>query len=289
MRYASPADYQECRRLHRKFGTTYFFASRAFPRRIRQRVDALYGFVRVPDEWVDNPGPLTLTEQVSLLSDYRAQLVAGVQEGICPEHPVLRAFCDVVRDTGLGLDEPLLFLDAMAQDLTVTRYETYAELERYMRGSAAAVGVMMLSVLQAQRREGLIEAAKALGDAMQLTNFLRDVGEDLQRGRVYLPQEDMQRFGVTLAHLHEGVPTPEFCSLMRFEIERARALYAVADRGIDGLPSYAQRAVRTARVLYSRILDRIEDQSFDVFTSRARTSSSEKLLVATRTFLGFAS
>ncbi|MGV3615328.1 MAG: phytoene/squalene synthase family protein [Fimbriimonas sp.] len=283
--FARASDHAECRRLHRKHGTTYYFATQRFDRRTRQQVHALYAFVRVPDEWVDNPGTLTIDRRLRLLQDYRSQLLRGL-DGVCPDHPVLRAFCDVVRDCGMPLDEPLIFLDAMEQDLTVARYRTYEDLRDYMRGSAAAVGVMMCSVLGAKSDEETLGGARALGEAMQLTNFLRDVGEDARRGRIYLPQEDMASFGVVEEDILQGRVTEPFRDLLRFEIARARALYAVADEAIGLLPAQGQKPVRLARVLYSRILNRIEALDYDVFTTRARTSKVEKLMVALRVAAG---
>jgi len=274
--FATPSDFETCRRIHRKFGTTYYFATRRFPKEIREHVHALYAFVRLPDEWVDNPGPLTVGERAALLSDYRQEFLLGL-EGVCPDTQVLRAFCDVVYRCRIPMEEPLAFLDAMARDLTVTRYETYEDLRVYMRGSASAVGVMMCSAMGAQASPEMLRSAMALGEAMQLTNFLRDIGEDRVRGRVYLPLEDLDNFGLSADSL--GAVTPEFVALMKFEIARARALYALADEGLPLLPRYAQLAVRLARVLYSRILDRIEANGYDVFTRRARTSKLEKLRV----------
>jgi phytoene synthase len=283
--FASVADHQECCRLHRKYGTTYYFASQGFERNTRRRVHALYGFVRVPDEWVDNPGTVSVERQRRMLREYRSQLLRGL-DGVCPDHAVLRAFCDVVREVDMPLEEPLLFLDAMEQDLTVTRYPTYESLQGYMRGSASAVGMMMCSVLGAGQNPRMLHAARALGEAMQLTNFLRDVGEDAERGRIYLPQEDLESFGVEEREILEGVLSDRFTNLMKFEIGRAHALYEVADTGIPMLPSQGQKAVRLARVLYSMILDRIEEKDYDVFGHRARTSKAEKLGVATRVMLG---
>ncbi|MBX7131860.1 MAG: phytoene/squalene synthase family protein [Fimbriimonadaceae bacterium] len=277
--FASLSDYAECRRLHRQFGTTYYFASRRFPGPIRRRVDALYGFVRVPDEWVDNPGVLDQTALEDKLRDYRTELLHG-HEGICPTHPVLRAFCDTMRECHIPLEEPLLFLDAMAQDLTTTRYSTYGDLRDYMRGSAATVGLMMCCAIGAPSSDSVRRGAMALGEAMQLTNFLRDVGEDLDRGRIYLPMEDLATFGLDESDIASRRVTPRFVDLMRFEIARARALYAEADPSIRLLPSHARPAVRLARVLYSRILDRIEARQYDVFSGRARTTRLEKGLAA---------
>lgn len=284
--FASAEDHAECRRLHRKYGSTYYFATQRFDRPSRRRVHALYGFVRVPDEWVDNPGETSVEDQARMLREYRSQLLRGL-DGVRPNHAALRAFCDVVRETGMPLTEPLLFLDAMEQDLTVTRYARYSDLQDYMRGSAAAVGVMMCSVLGARCDAETLTGARALGDAMQLTNFLRDVREDAERGRVYLPQEDLARFGVTEEGIEGHQVDDAFRNLMRFEIARARALYEVADQAIPRLPPTAQKPVRLARILYSRILDKIEALDYDVFTSRARTTKWEKVWAALRVETGF--
>jgi phytoene synthase len=282
---ATPSDHERCRQLHRQYGTTYYYATQRFSPSIRRRVHALYGFVRLPDEWVDNPNGQPTSVQAKLLCDYRKSLELGLQ-GVCPDEPVLRAFCEVSREVDLDSSEPLLFLDAMEQDLTVTRYADFAALQHYMRGSASAVGVMMCAMLEAGENPKMLDAAKALGEAMQLTNFLRDVREDLERGRIYLPQEDLDRFKVREADLSAGQVTPEFVRLMQFEISRARDLYRQADAGIPLLPIHAQKPVRLARVLYSRILDRIERRGYDVFGGRARTSRMEKVHVATRVLLG---
>lgn len=284
--FASASDHAECRRLHRKHGTTYYFATQRFERATRPRVHALYGFVRVPDEWVDNPGDQPTANPATKLCEYRSQLLRGL-DGVRPDHPVLRAFCDVVRECGMPLQEPLLFLDAMEQDLTVTRYPTYADLQGYMRGSAAAVGVMMCSVLGTAPDPTTLAGARALGEAMQLTNFLRDIKEDMARGRIYLPQEDLASFGVTEEDLAEERVTEPFRDLMRFEIARARALYAVADEAILRLPRHAQKPVRLARILYSRILDRIEALDYDIYQTRARTTKLEKLLTAVKVEFGY--
>lgn len=282
--FAGPADFAECRRLHRLHGTTYYFATRFFHRRHRDAVHAVYGFVRVADEWVDNPGDLTPEERRELLMRYRMELTLGI-DGVRPEHPVLRAFCDVMRTSEMSIEEPLLFLDAMAQDIYVDRYPTYADLRHYMRGSASAVGLMMCTVLRCGENPRMIAAAQALGEAMQLTNFLRDVGEDGERGRIYLPQEDMQAFGVLEEDVLARRMTPEFVQLLKFEIARARALYAEADFGIPLLPDRVQPPIRLARVLYSRILDRIEAQDYNVFAARARTTKWEKFRVLAQVLL----
>ncbi len=283
--FASPSDYAECRRLHRMYGATYYFSTLRLPVHIRPRVHALYAFVRVPDEWVDNPRGLSIRQQRERLRIWRQEFRAGL-EGIRPENAVLRAFCDAAIESQIPLEEPMAFLDAMEHDLDTDRYETYDDLKAYMRGSAAAVGVMMCYVLGAAIDEETLRSAMALGEAMQLTNFLRDIGEDAARGRIYIPLEDLKLCGVSESEIQVGVRTGAFMDLMRFEIERARTLYSVADSGIERLPESARKGVRLASALYSRILNRIEQRDYDVFGARIQTTKAEKLAVAARLFFG---
>ena len=279
--FASAADIEHCRQIHKKFGTTYYYSTLRFPKRIQGRVHAIYAFVRVPDEWVDNPGELTTDERLALLRDWRDQLVRGLK-GERPEHFAMRAFCDAATESRIPVEEMLLFLDAMEMDITKSRYETYEELRDYMRGSASAIGVMMCYAMCARADCDTIARAKALGEAMQLTNFLRDINEDFERGRIYLPVEDMKRFGVTEASLKSKVVSPEFVELMKFEIERARGLYLFSDFGIYKLPPKMRKAVLLSRLLYSQILNRIEAQQYDVFRQRARTNAFHKAKCAVK-------
>ncbi|MCX7800133.1 MAG: phytoene/squalene synthase family protein [Fimbriimonadales bacterium] len=278
---ASREDYEVCRRLHARHGSTYYLSSRLFPPRRRRQVDAVYGFVRVPDEIVDNAAGATKEECARKLDAYRRELLAGL-EGQRPLHPVLRAFCETARQIAIPPEEPQIFLDAMERDLVQCTYATYDDLRGYMRGSAVAVALMMFPILGIPMREGFREGAASLAEAMQMTNFLRDVGEDLDRGRVYLPLEDLERFGLTLDDLRARRLDERFVGLMRFEIARTRELYAASDPHIARLPSFGRKPVRLARELYSRILNRIEDRGYDVFGGRARTGRLERAWTALR-------
>jgi len=279
--YRTPQDVETCRQIHKRYGTTYYYSTLRFPAEIKWRVHGLYAFVRVPDEWVDNPSQLDFVDPRQEIEGWRSQMVKGIK-GTRPDHPALRVFCDAVQECGLPVAEAHLFLDAMIMDLDRNRYQTYEDLRDYMRGSAAAVGVLMCHAMGGQTDEDSVHRAKALGEAMQLTNFLRDIREDYDRGRIYLPQEDLSRYGVTEGDIAEGRNNDSFKDLMRFEIERARQLYAYSDPGITRLPAEARKAVLLARILYSQILDRIEDQNYDVFSRRARTNIVQKASWALR-------
>lgn len=276
-------DYAHCQAVQRAHGVSYYFATRFFPSEMRRAVHALYGFVRYPDQWVDCPdagvSPATIRAQ---LDAYERDLIRAVC-GQPVSLPPLRAFADVVRRYKIPLRYPLEFLDAMRMDLTRTRYASFEELQTYTWGSASVVGVMMCYILGATQPEALQRAA-TMGLAMQMTNFLRDVGEDWQRGRVYLPQDELQRFGVSEAQIAQGVVDERWRALMRFQIDRCRALYADAEKGIALLPREAQYPVLLGGRLYARILHAIERNDYDVFRQRARTTRAEKLALAATTY-----
>ncbi len=265
--------YALCRRINAYHGKTYYFSTLSFPAAVRRSVHALYGFVRYPDEIVDNPQPGQ--DPGEALNAYRQATVDALERGDS-EVPVLRAFADTAQRHQIPPEYPLAFLDAMAMDLTRTRYTTFADLQTYTYGSASVVGLMMCHVVGISSPDALAPAHD-LGLAMQLTNFWRDIGEDYrQRGRIYLPLEDMARYGYTEAMLADGVVNDPFRELMRFEIARAREYYACADKGIGMITPQCQLPVRLARVLYAKILDKIEQNDYDVFRQRARTSAAEK-------------
>lgn len=286
-------DYAHCEAVQRAHGVSYYFATRFFPREIRRAVHALYGFVRYPDQWVDCPheamsasSPLRPTEVVQ---DIRAKLNAYEREfirAVCGEWvalPPLRAFADVVRRYKIPLRYPLEFLDAMRMDLERTRYASFAALQTYTWGSASVVGVMMCYILKATAPEAL-EHAATMGLAMQMTNFLRDVGEDWRRGRVYLPQDELAQFGISETQLEQGVVDNRWRAFMQFQINRCRELYAKAERGVPLLPREAQYPVLLGSRLYARILNAIERNDYDVFHQRARTTYAEKVHIALLTY-----
>jgi len=272
--------YDLCRRVQKAHSRTYYFSTRLFPAEVRPHVPALYAFMRYADEIVDHPHDLPPGAQLSVLKEFEAETMAAVS-GESVLNPVLRAYADTVRACDIDPKTITAFMESMKMDTRVFRYPTYSDLEVYTYGSAAVVGLMMCRVVGVA--EGKADAhAEALGVAMQLSNFLRDVGEDWRRGRVYLPLEDLARFGYTERDLASGVVDERFARLMRFEIDRARRLYQVADEGMGYIPRGRRLPVVVARELYAAILDRIEAQRYDVFSRRAQISRPAKLLVAAR-------
>ena len=269
--------YAHCRHLNRRHGTTYYWSTYALPAAKRPHVWALYGFCRHADDIVDDLGDVPTNERRAALTDLGDRLFEALAEGRSDD-PVLAA---VVHTTGaFGIDPACFerFLGAMALDLSVSRYDTYDDLLGYMDGSAAVIGEMLLPILEPES-PAAFGHARDLGVAFQLTNFLRDVAEDLDRGRVYIPQEDLRRFGADPERRTVDEP---WRALMRFEIDRCHRLYRSADLGIALLPPASARCIRAARVLYAGILDRIEAAEYDVFTSRARVPTWRKLATVAR-------
>ena len=227
-------------------------------------------------------GDVGVERRGAALADLRDRFFNDLERGHSDDL-VLKAVVHTVRAFDIDPEGFSRFLHSMEMDLTVERYETWEDLRGYMDGSAAVIGEMMLPILEPADLSAATGPARALGEAFQLTNFLRDVDEDLDRGRQYLPQEDLRRFCVDLTARR---CTPSFIELMRFEIARCRELYRCAEVGIALLPDRSARCIRAAHDLYGRILDRIEAQGYDVFAGRARVSTPRKLAVAARHLTG---
>jgi phytoene synthase len=271
--------YEFCRAVQKTHSRTYYFSTRMFPPEIRRHVHALYAFTRYADEIVDDPKKGASAEaQLEALETFEAGIMAALV-GEEVEDPILRAFANTARERGIGQDHLKPFMRSMKMDVYVRRYPTYDDLKDYMYGSAAVVGLMMCRVIGVEAEEALPHA-EALGEAMQLTNFLRDIREDWERGRVYLPLEDLNRFGYSEEDLGAGRVNDAFVELMRFEIDWARMLYLVADQGMRHIPRGRRYPVLVARHLYAAILERIEELGYDVFSGQAGTTFAEKLRVA---------
>jgi phytoene synthase len=270
--------YAECRRLNKRHGTTYYWSTAVLPAVKRHHVHALYAFCRYADDIVDESGPAPVAARAAALQDFGDRFFADLGTGRSDDL-VLKAVIHTVRAFDIEPDAFRRFLRSMTMDLTISCYATYDDLREYMDGSAAVIGEMMLPILEPPDLGAARAPARALGEAFQLTNFLRDIAEDLDRQRQYVPQEDLARFGVDLTARR---CTPEFVDLMRFEIARCRQLYGDAEPGIAMLPGRSARCVAAAHELYAQILDRIEAQGYDVFARRARVPAAVKLAVAAR-------
>jgi phytoene synthase len=287
------AAYQLCRRINARHGRTYFLATRLLPADRRPAIHALYGFARVADEIVDAPGtplPDRITALDSLANDLR--LVVGTsrdRSDLSRALPATSRFLVAVGDTArrYGITAELFteFLDSMRMDLTVTDYATFADLERYMYGSAGVIGLQLLPVLGTVGPPGeAAPAAAALGEAFQLTNFLRDVGEDLDRGRLYLPSDELAAFGVDRARLEwahrTGTADRPVRAALAHLVAYTRAVYRRAEPGISLLRPESRPCVRTAATLYRGILDEIEAAGYAILNRRVAVLGRRRLAVA---------
>lgn len=284
------AGYRRCAELTRDYGTTYYWGALLLPKSQRKDVFTVYALCRLADDIVDEPEKVDADDAAvprdgtpdERLAAFRASFFDALARGTA-DQPVMAAIVESINRRGTDPECFERFFDAMASDFTRSTWDTWEDLrDGYMEGSAAVIGEMMLPVLEPLTPEAM-GPARALGQAFQLTNFLRDVDEDLDRGRVYLPQEDLARHG---ADPRLRRVTPEWRSMMAEQVARNRELYAEGVRGLDLLPPASRRCVGTALVLYSRILDRIEAADYDVFSGRIRVPTREKLWVAARAVAG---
>ncbi len=264
---------QTARAIIKHYGTGYYRASFLFPKKIRDAVWTLYQFVRLPDEIVDNPTSQSAVELDTWIATWNTALQTRTTD-----NETFKAFFGVLDMYQIPVEYTHDFLAAMRQDLTKDRYATYAELEEYMHGSATVVGYMMSYITGF--REGALPHARALGEAFQMTNFLRDIKDDyVERNRIYIPQEDMERFGVSEAHIHDGVVDDAWRALMQFEVARTRALYDKGVAGIKYLHPQGRKGVYAAALIYKKILDGIEASNYDVFSKRVVVSPFQKTML----------
>jgi len=278
------ASYAECKRLNALHGKTYFLATLLLPKAKRPFVHALYGFARYADEIVDDlASELSIEEKAEALSTWGNTVLADLKKGTSNDH-VGRALIDTVKRFDIPHENFEAFLHSMTMDLTVQEYETYEDLLEYVYGSAAVIGLEMVPILGPLHNDAY-EAAKKLGIAFQLANFIRDVDEDLDRGRVYLPIKELAQFGVTREMLEERVLTPEIIEALKFQIARVRQLQAEAAPGIAMLEATSRPCIQAASSLYCGIVDEVEKIGYDIFNQRAKTSTARRIRVAGAAFI----
>jgi len=267
--------------IHRETGGTFYYATRLLPARIRTPTYVLYGFFRVADEIVDGDHDMSSDEQRRRLEDIREAALGNAEA----EEPVVDAFDEIRRGHGIVDEEIDSFIDAMIADIDTDRYETYSALEEYMRGSAAAVGHMMMTLMAPENPETARPRAGALGEAFQLTNFVRDVREDIRDlDRVYLPMETLRANDVTVDQLREVDVTPGFRRAVRTELLRAEERYRTGVAGIECLPEDCQFPVLLAATLYAEHHRLIRNRDYDVLSARPTLSTPRKLWVVARTW-----
>ncbi len=274
--------YARCRRLNAAHGKTYYLATLLLPPAKRPYVHALYGFARHVDDIVDDFAG-TPEERAADLIRWSDDFLTDLDWGTTSD-PVARAVMDTIRRWDVPHSYFADFCESMRMDITVTEYDTFEDLQKYMWGSAAVIGLEMLPILgRADESTGwdeLAPYATDLGVAFQLTNFIRDVGEDLRRGRIYLPQESLRMFGVDRDRLLRGRVDEPIKNLLAYEIERTRDVYRRAEPGIPLVHPTSQDCLRVAATLYGEILDRVEAEDYQVLAGRATVPLARRARVA---------
>ncbi|MEU9130139.1 phytoene/squalene synthase family protein [Kitasatospora sp. NPDC048540] len=269
--------YLYCRHLAASHGRTYYLATRLLPAAKRPHVHALYGFARFADEIVDNEPEATRAAHFDAWSaEVTSQLRAGRAD-----QPVARALLNTMRQWEIPIGHVDAFLASMRADLTVTRYRTFEDLSGYVYGSAAVIGLQLIPILEPLAPEAA-DRARVMGEAFQLSNFLRDVAEDYDRGRIYLPQEDLERFAVSEAELGRTRVSRNLRDLLRYEIDRNRRQYAYAVGGIPMLAPSSRPCIETAFTLYGGILEAIESADYQILDRRVSVPPRTRVRVAAR-------
>ncbi len=269
------AAYQTCREITRIASKTFYLASLFLAPEKRRAVWAVYAFCRTADDLVDRTAPAA--DRIAALDDLERKLV-GALRGRANE-PIFIAYADAAKRFEIPFDPALALLRGARMDITIRRYATYEELCEYCYLVASTVGLLVSPIL-GMNSDAALPFGVTLGRAMQLTNILRDVGEDALMGRIYLPAEDLRRFGYAENRVFEQVVDENFVALMQFQIARVRELYAEAEPGIALLSAESRYTVRLALSLYRRILSAIELNDYNVFSRRAYVPLRAKIATA---------
>lgn len=285
--------YQYCEKVTRANAKSFYFAAKFLPAHKRKAVYPIYAFCRHVDDEIDEIGEGSQSAAIQAVEKWRRKLEAVY----AAEHQsaenfsgnfsdnfsdneeqnlVFAAWADLLKTYRIPPVLPLELMQGVMQDTQIKRYETFEELYVYCYRVASTVGLMSSEILGYKDAVAL-EYAEALGIAMQLTNILRDIKEDAAMGRIYLPQEDLRKFAVTEAQIAAGAMDDNFIEMMKFQIERARDYYRQGEKGIGLLEKDSRFTVLLAARIYSRILDEIERQRYDVFSARAHTTFAQKI------------
>jgi phytoene synthase len=260
-------DWELCGQIARTHGRTFHLASQFLPGERRRAIHAVYAFCRTADDIVDKAAcPVSAGNQ---LDTWESQLDR-------PVDPVARAFWAARETFGIPLLPARQLIAGVRTDLGPVTFETWEDLRAYCYSVAGTVGLMVSPVLGGNRPD-ILDHAATLGIAMQLTNILRDIAEDARLGRLYLPLDELAQFGCDAESVLSGNPTGDFSGFMRFQIDRARALFAYAERGTAGLIPTGRFTTLAASRMYAGILGKIEANGYDVFSSRARVSTTRKV------------
>lgn len=304
--------YKYCESVTRLHAKSFYFAAKFLPREKQPAIYALYALCRHVDDEVDEAEISGEAQARQAVERWQEKLetvysIAATPGGSGQKNParenneseirhlkdeigkdqssktadqtkVFLAWQDLLKTYKIRQDLPLELMKGVLMDTCINRYETFQELYLYCYRVASTVGLMSSEIFGYDGGAETLDYAEALGIAMQLTNILRDIKEDARMNRIYLPQEDLRRFGITEQQIFDHRVDENFIKMMKFQIERARAFYRKSERGIPLLRKDARFAVLVAARLYAKILDEIERQNYDVFSRRAHTTFGQKII-----------
>jgi phytoene synthase len=274
------ADYERCADITRRASSNFYYAFMLLPRERRRALYSVYAFCRFVDDIADDD---EVTDAAAILGRWRVELdkvFAG-----SPSRAISRALSENVRRFNIPRRHFEEVIDGVEMDLSQRRYRTFADLTLYCHRVASAVGLICIEIFGYRNQSARVYAER-LGLAFQLTNIIRDVGEDAARGRIYLPLEDLARFDVSEAEILNSVYTPRFCRLVEFEAQRARQYYHEAEQALADEDRGSMRAAEAMRLIYASLLDRIARADYRVFGHRISLSAPRKLYLVGRAWAG---
>lgn len=266
------------------YAKSFYFASRFLPKNKRQDTYNIYAFCRLTDDLADDTDSWPMEKRLELINSWENEVKNVFKTGKTV-NLILNAAYQTAQKYNIPEKYFFELIDGVKGDLTKLRFETYSELDQYCYLVAAVPGLMMSYILGFTNPKAL-EYASEFGKAMQITNILRDLKEDFGRGRIYLPKQDLEKFGYSEANLSQDVVSKNFKNLLKSYIERARNKYALGYLGLQYLTPEGRFCAKLCGLVYSAILDKIEQQDYDVFSKRARTSTLEKLWLVGRALVG---
>ena len=271
------AAFEYARKITAYYSKSFYFSAQMLPGEQRWATFALYGFCRHCDNLIDTPRQRTETEILREIQHLTEELQIAYNTGESQD-PIIRAFILVAKAYAIPIAYPLDLLNGVAMDLQQTRYKTFDELSLFCYRVAAVVGLMMIHVL-GYKEERAFGYAKQLGIAMQLTNILRDIKEDKEMGRLYIPQTELGQFDVKEQDIFNEKMTPQLRALMKFQVERADQYYTEAMPGISLLKTESQHAIYSAAKIYRGILRKIEEHDYNPFLGRVFVPSIQKIRI----------
>lgn len=269
--------FEHARCLTAHFSKSFYVSARLLPKERRWATYALYGFCRYADNLVDNPRNRSKEELLAEIKHISEEIRIAYRTGES-EHPVIHPFILVAKKYDIPMEYPLDLLKGVEMDLTLKRYETFEDLYVFCYRVAGVVGLMMTHLL-GFKSDLAFQHAEELGIAMQMTNILRDVQEDKEMGRIYLPLEDLREYGLTEADIIHEKMSPQMRKMMKFQVQRAHKYYDLANFGIPMLERKSQFAIYAASKIYRGILMKIEARNYNPFMGRVFVTQKKKLSI----------